>query len=251
METEAADAIPLITILIGVGVLFAARWLLFTGIIWGMLRIQGLNYTWPGLLLTTALASVAYLIPLWFIAAAVAFVIVYAGLKMVTQAEHTDLMFTIVIGNALMYVAGLWMLAAVLPGAEDLRALRDSEDQGAERGSGFFPDYAGMLNQASNTLAQATGRTGTNSAARNGPGTAGRAATPGGIELKGITVMSSGSLAMLKAGDRTETVAEKGLLTVRGPKGVTRYVCESITTNTVVLRRQGSEPPERLTLRLD
>jgi hypothetical protein len=115
-----------------------------------------------------------------------------------------------------------------------------------------------MLNQASNTFTQATGRGDTNVArvaaggktkAKAGqPGAAGKT---GELELKGITMMASGSLAMIRSGDRTETVAVKGLLTVRGAQGVTRYVCESITTNAVVLRLQGSEPPERIELKLE
>ena len=56
---------------------------------------------------------------------------------------------------------------------------------------------------------------------------------------------------MISAGGRTASLGVKESLTVPGKNGVTRYVCESITTNLVVLRVQGSEPPQRIELRLE
>jgi hypothetical protein len=249
------DTTTLVAILIGLGILFVVRWLLFTAIIWGMLRVQSLNFTWPGLLLTTALASVAYFIPLGILAAAVAFVVVYAGLKKVTQAEHTDLMFTIVIGNAVMYVAGLWLLAAVLPDFRDLRGT-DTAAGESEAGTGMLPDYAGIMKQASNTLTEAADRgTGRSVTADTGraPASSGasKTAESGGLQLKGVTVMGSGSLAMIRAGERTVSVSVKESITMREGGRIIRYVCESISTNGVVLRVQRAEPPRRIELRLE
>lgn len=242
------EGISLVAILLGLGVMFVIRWALFTAVVWGLLRLQSLNYTWPGLLLTTALGSLAYFIPLGFLAAAVAFVIVYVGLKKVTEAEHTDLMFSIVISNAIMYVAGLWLLAAVLP---DLRGLHAADDSAAESESSLVPDFAGMINQASNTFSAATGRgeaAGTNRFARMpAPG----GGPVGELQLKGITVMRSGAMAMIQSGGKTVTVGVKESLTLPGKNGVTRYICESIATNLVVLRVHGTEPPQRIELKLE
>lgn len=243
-----AEGISMVALLLGLGVMFLARWALFTAVVWGLLRVQSLNYSWPGLLLTTALGSLAYFIPLGFLAAAVAFVIVYVGLKKVTQAEHTDLMFSIVISNAIMYVAGLWLLGAVLP---DLRGLHAGDEAAEESDSSFLPDYAGMLNEASNTLSSAAGRGGSSGTNRTMTASSPTSGLAEGLQLKGITVMRSGAMAMISVAGKTASFGVKESFTVPGRNGVIRYVCESITTNLVVLRVQGSEPPQRVELKLE
>jgi hypothetical protein len=248
------ESIPLAGVLVGLAIAFVARWFIFTGILWGMLRMQSLNYTWPGLIGTTALGSLAYFIPFPFIGPSVAFAVVYLGLKWVTQAEHTDLMFSIVIGNALMYVAAIWLLAAVLPDFQQVKAgieARQKEE------TSFVPDYAGIIKNASNTFLNAAERGTTNAsraAARTNKAvakTAVPAATVGQIKLKGITMMGTNGLAMLQAGDRISSVGVKESITLPGAQGVTRYICESISTNRVVLLLHGSQPPQRLELKLE
>ena len=260
------EGISLVTIAGYLGLLFIIRWALFTAVIWGLLRVQSLNYTWPGLLLTTAIGSIAYFIPVGFIAAAAAFVIVYIGLKKVTQAEHSDLVFSIVISNAIMYVAGLWLLAAVLPDFHNLRVAAETKAAKEEEETSMIPNYAGMLNKASNTFATAASRgedsgtnqpvskiakAGSNQIAKVSNQAAAATGKATGLKLKGITMMKDGGLAMIQAGDKMETVGEKESITLRDKSGVTRYVCESITTNQVVLLRQGSNPPERIELKLE
>ena len=262
----AEEGISLVTIAGYLGLLFIIRWALFTAVIWGLLRMQSLNYTWPGLLLTTAIGSIAYFIPVGFIAAAAAFVIVYIGLKKVTQAEHSDLVFSIVINNAIMYVAGLWLLAAVLPDFHTLRVAAEAKAAKEEEETSMIPNYAGMLNKASNTFATAASRgedsgtnqpvskiakAGSNQVAKVSNQAAAATGKATGLKLKGITMMNDGGLAMIQAGDKMETVGEKESITLREKSGVTRYVCESITTNQVVLLRQGSNPPERIELKLE
>lgn len=259
------EGISLVTIAGYLGLLFIIRWALFTAVIWGLLRMQSLNYAWPGLLLTTAIGSLAYFIPVGFIAAAAAFVVVYIGLKKVTQAEHSDLVFSIVISNAIMYVAGLWLLAAVLPDFHNLRVAAETKAAKEEETS-MIPNYAGMLNKASNTFATAANRAedsgtnqpvskiakaGSNQVAKVSNQAAAATGKATGLKLKGITMMKDGGLAMIQAGDKMETVGEKESITLREKSGVTRYVCESITTNQVVLLRQGSNPPERIELKLE
>lgn len=238
-------------ILTVLGGLFVARWILFTIVIWGLLRVQKLNYTWPGLLLTTALGSVAYFIPLGFVAAAAAFVIVYIGLKIVTQAEHTDLMFSIVISNAIMYVASLWLITAFLP---DLKTMREAVNGNEERQLAAIPDYAGMMNKASNTFANAASRGNPDQA----PAKTGSKFTPStiiakaaGLRLKGITMMRGGGLAMIQSDGRTESIGVKESITVKASSGIVRFTCQSITTNRVTLVLQGSNPPRTVELKLE
>lgn len=230
------------------GALFVARWIVFTIVIWGLLRIQNLNYTWPGLLLTTALGSVAYFIPLGFIAAAAAFIIVYIGLKLVTQAEHIDLRFTIVISNAIMYVASIWMITAFLPDIHTLQAAARSKE---DKELSSIPDYVGMMSKASNTIAKAANRgkpdevpaLTANRRPVNAPAL--------GLKLKGITMMGNDGLAMIQANGRTESVGIKESITVKTPAGVVRYICQSVTNNKVVLELDGSNPPRTIELKLE
>jgi hypothetical protein len=129
--------------------------------------------------------------------------------------------------------------------------LHVADETTEESEASFLPDYAGMLNQASNTFGTAAERgktAGTN--ALSGP-LALTGGQTGGLQLKGITVMRSGALAMIQAGGKTASVSVKESLTVPGKNGVTRYVCEAIATNLVVLRVQGSEPPQRIELKLE
>lgn len=248
MDIHGISIEKILTIL---GGLFVARWILFTFVIWGLLRVQKLNYTWPGLLFTTALGSVAYFIPLGFVAAAAAFVIVYIGLKIVTQAEHTDLMFSIVISNAIMYVASLWLITAFLPDIKTIRAAaRTTEDK--ELSS--IPDYAGMMTKASNTFVNAANR-GNPDQPPEKPGTKAAGsitlAKATGLRLKGITMMGSSGLAMIQANGRTESIGVKESITVKGASGIVRYTCQSISTNEVTLVLQGSNPPRTVELKLE
>lgn len=240
--------IPVVKIVTILGGLFVARWILFTIVIWGLLRVQKLNYTWPGLLFTTALGSIAYFIPIGFIAAAAAFIVVYIGLKIVTQAEHVDLMFSIVISNAIMYVASLWLITALLP---DLKTMREAVNGKEERELSAIPDYAGMMNKASNTITRAASRGKPGSAATIAGGRASANVNTAGLALKGITMMGNGGLAMIKSGNRTESIGVKESITVKGPSGITRYICQTITTNKVVLVLQDSNPPKTVELKLE
>lgn len=247
-------SIPWAGVLMGLAIAFFARWLIITGILWGMLRMQGLNYHWPGLIATAALGSLAYFIPFPFIGPSVAFAVVYLGLKWVTQAEHTDLMFSIVIGNALMYVAGIWLLAAILPDFGEVKAKYDASQTNE---TSFLPDYVGIMKNASNTLIHAAERGATNANSATGKATkpvakpAAPAAKSGALKLKGITMMGTNGLALIQAGDRISSVGVKESISLPGAQGVARYTCESITTNRVVLLLQGSQPPQRLELKLE
>ena len=98
--------------------LFAALWI--------MIKIQKLNYNFPGLLGSAALVSGLdraldtvlghflgnYLAT--YISAPVTLVVLIICIAKVTQADRVDVLFTIVVGYALMFGMNLWLFGALL-----------------------------------------------------------------------------------------------------------------------------------------
>jgi hypothetical protein len=91
----------------------AAGWLVYTAVLWLLLKIQRLNYTRRGLFTSTAAAVAVQQIP-WvggYLSVPVLFFCVWKS----TKADLVpDVVFTVVITGALMFCVNLWVLGSLL-----------------------------------------------------------------------------------------------------------------------------------------
>lgn len=97
--------------MIGLGVYFVVRFVLLSGALWALLRAQDLNYTIPGLLGSSALASLCDMIPLMGHPLAAA-VLLFCVLKL-TGAHLVDVRFTVTISYAIMFLVQMLVLSAM------------------------------------------------------------------------------------------------------------------------------------------
>lgn len=88
-------------------------WLVYTVLLWLMIKIQRLNYSLRGLLVSSAIAVAVNQIPVVgvYLSAAVLLLCI----RKVTGADMVpDVVFTVVIAGALMFCVDLWVLGAVM-----------------------------------------------------------------------------------------------------------------------------------------
>jgi hypothetical protein len=93
---------------------FAARAIVLTLLLWLMIKLQKLDYNFPGLLGSAALASALDMIPYFGHYLAVA--ILYLCVWKVTHASlMPDAVFTVAVAYALMLAANLFLFPFILP----------------------------------------------------------------------------------------------------------------------------------------
>lgn len=207
--------------------LFAALWI--------MIKIQKLDYNFPGLLGTAAIVSgldraldtvLGHFLGIYlanYISAPIILVVLIICVSKVTHADRVDVMFTIVVGYALMFGMNLWLFGALLG---DLRPSAGSSKE--------FD--AAMQQQETNKVEQTPIKTNQPVPSLRQPATnapAGLAAHPGPAPpvaktnglffVKGITLNGSNSAVTLQTGKRTYTLSlgESALTqTANGPVSV-------------------------------
>lgn len=115
-----------IIILVVIGL---AKWLIYTGLLWGMLRVQGLNYNWPGLLGSSFAATALGYIPI--VGPYVGWAVLVLCLWKMTHADIApDVLFTVTIAGALMFCVNLfaigWLMGNLNVVAPGMAAMRHS-----------------------------------------------------------------------------------------------------------------------------
>src|SRR5208282_499739 len=105
---------------------FAVQTVFLFGALWIMIKIQKLDYNFPGLLGAAAIVSGLdraldtvlghflgnYLAT--YISAPITLIVLIICISKVTHADRVDVMFTIVVGYALMFGMNLWLFGALL-----------------------------------------------------------------------------------------------------------------------------------------
>jgi hypothetical protein len=198
--------------------------------LWIMIKVQKLDYNFPGLLGTAAIVSGLdrvldtvlghflgdYLAT--YISAPIILVALIICISKVTHADRVDVMFTIVVGYALMFGMNLWLFGALLG---DLRPSAGSSRE--------FDTIAEQ--QETNEVVQTAIQTNqpvqnTHPSVSNAP--AKLAAQPAGIttnlfSVKGVARDASKSAVTIQTGKRTYTImlGESALTqTTNGPVSV-------------------------------
>jgi hypothetical protein len=221
--------------------------------LWIMIKLQKLDYNFPGLLGSAALVSgldraLATVLGHFFgiylasyISAPIILVVLIVCISKVTHADRVDVMFTIMVGYALMFGMNLWLFGALMG---DLRpSARNSGEFGTvtqqpETNEVF--QTAIKTNQPVQNAHQPAPSAPANLAAQPSPAQTAEEMA-GLFSVKGITRNGSNSAVTIQTGKRTYTIllGESALTqTTNGPVSV-RF--KELGDSWVVLTIDGTE----------
>lgn len=225
---------------------FAVQTVFLFAALWIMIKIQKLDYNFPGLLGTAALVSGLdrvldtvlghflgdYLAT--YISAPITLVALIICISKVTHADKVDVMFTIMVGYALMFAMNLWLFGALLgdlrPSAGNSRELDTVAEQ-----------------QETNELDQTAIRT--NQPATNAPARLAAQPKPAKpvevttnlFSVKGIARNGSNSAVTIQTGKRTYTISLGESALTQTPKGLVSVRFKELGDGWVVLTINGEE----------
>lgn len=239
------DPISIVHI-VGVVVLSLAKWLVYTGLLWGMLKIQKLNYNVLGLFGSSLAATLVALIP--YGGSYLSYVVLVLCLWKCTGAEIApDILFTVGISGALMFCVNLFVIGTLMGSVRpDLAANArggygptERMDPGSEATAGLddgdetATNFSGVLPGAP-----------TNGAAKSVDSIHAEA---GPLVLKGLTLTSKRASAMISDGSHVYSVFPGESFTASVGSAPARYRCEEISRTNVTLR---TDDGQRLVLRI-
>jgi hypothetical protein len=244
-----------IAIMIGMGV---SHWLIYTGLLWLMIKIQKLDYNLLGLFGSSLAATVLGYIP--FVGFYVGWVVLVICLWKCTGADIApDVLFTVGVAGALMFCVKLFAIGALmthlalagpslLMGGEADGAGADAEEtllehRGGRPTSSPNDDDIRGISPLSNLRPQPQAVpviSNTLPAVVITSSAEGRFLT-GRLKLKGVNVNASGKSAMITDGTQIHTVGPGEILSVAGSNGRVTLVCEDITQSSVTLALEHGE----------
>lgn len=243
-----------IMIVIGLG-----KWLIYTGLLWGMIKIQKFDYNVLGLFASSLVATALGYIP--FVGHYIGWVVLVLCLWKCTGAPIApDVFFTVGIAGALMFCVNLFVIGALmgdltLPVAAlharanaGQNAFDDSEEIEQPDGATNFLKLAGnpwrQTNAAvtrSNPAPQMASLVARSVApVAVAPTVEGRALAAK-LSLKGVGMNGSGKSAMIADGRQIFTVGLGDLVSVPSAQGTVTMVCEDITQTSVTLALERGE----------
>lgn len=231
---------------------FVVQTVFLTLALWIMIKVQKLDYNFPGLLGSAALAcAVDNILNLalrpWFdgmstyISAPFFLVVLYVCLKKLTNADHVDVIFTMCVGGALRFGMNLWLIGMLMG---DLRPSARNSDE--------FETSAPQ--PETNEVQQIATRTNqpVQTAHQTAPGaTAGLAAQPKPEQLvetatnlfsvKGVSRNGSKSAVTIQTGKRTYTISLGESALTQTSKGPVSVRFKELGDGWVVLTINGKE----------
>jgi hypothetical protein len=187
-------------------------WLIYTGLVWGMIKVQRLNYNVLGLFASTGLAVLVSWIPWvgWKLSYPV---LLFCLWKCTGEDIVPDILFTVGVAGALMFAVNLFVIGALMGDIRPSAAFARDMDESA-------------LVEVQEEPEQAP----TNAPAKPRP-----AQTPAGLNLKGVSVNAGNSLAMIGSGNQLFTIGIGEGFTMRSPQGPLKVRCEEIHRDHVLL----------------
>jgi hypothetical protein len=216
-----------------------AQWLIYTGLLWCMIKIQKMNYNLLGLLASSAAATLVEHIP--FAGFYLSFVVLVIGLRKCTRADIApDILFTVGIAGAFMFCVNLWLLGSLMGDLRpDFGAAKDLDVSASELAEETtLNEESDEAPEASRTAIQAKPQKPVKSA-RDHP-------QAKQIALKGIAFNPSRPLAMIGSGTQNHTVAAGEAMDLRLNNGLVKVRCEQITRSAVLLSIEGETVELRL-----
>ncbi len=225
--------------------LFAALWI--------MIKIQKLDYSFLGLLGTAALVSgldraldtvLGHFLGMYlanYISTPIILVVLIICVSKVTHADRVDVMFTIVVGYALMFGMNLWLFGALMGD------LRPSAGNSGEIDADLQPPETNAVQQiatGTNQPVQGAHQPSTNAPARLAAQP--KAAKPIEVttnlfSVKGITQNGSNSAVTIQTGKRTYTISLGESALTQTSKGPVSVRFKELGDGWVVLTINGEE----------
>lgn len=232
-----------IAMFLGIAVVTAVKWLVYTGLLWGMIRIQKLNYNVLGLFGSSLAATLVAFIP--YVGTYLSYAVLVLCLWKCTGAEIApDVLFTVGISSALMFCLNLFAIGALMGEIRpDLSANARDDAPLADFADAEMDEDSDTDDEESDEPDVVAVKTNTVPVAAVVP-----ASTAGGpLRLKGLTVNSLRPSAMVSDGTRVYTIYAGDSFTADMGKGRSRLRCEEISKAGVIL---STSEGERLHLRL-
>jgi hypothetical protein len=240
-----------------VAAITVVKWLVYTGLVWIMIKIQKMQYNALGLFGATALAVALQFVPVagnylsWA-------ALVYC-LWLVTRADIApDIAFTVAIPGAIMFCLNLWAFSALMGEIRpDLKyANRDAVKHEAKANTNEtkLSGPAKVLGAARDLVKKIGERAQTNVDFSTPPALAKTGTTPlpsqvkplgnsrlKGVALKGITLDAQNPTAMVTAQGHFFTVGQGEEVTIPLSEGKISMRCDLIEKNGVTVTVNGDQ----------
>jgi len=211
--------------IIAMGIGTAVQWLVYTALLWLMIKIQKLDYNLAGLLGSSLLATVIGLIPV--VGPYLGWAVLVVCLWKCTGADIApDVLCTVSIAGALMFCFNLFLLGSLMGELRpDLTVVSAQE--------AAVPAKDDEKDKADSPASSRSARTPAPEKSF--------VPAPRELVLKGITVKSSGSMAMVFDGGRLHTLAKGEAFLAQTAEGRIKLRCDEITDAGVVLTTDHGE----------
>ncbi len=230
------------------------QWAIYTFLLWVMIKIQKMQYNLPGLLGSSALATLIGHIPV--VGAYLSWAVLVFCLWKVTREDIVpDVVFTVGVAGAIMFCLNLWVFAALLghlrpscepnlaedPPAFEMAGFTESDEPPGEPEPEPEPAPPPPARVAESTaqkrplaaaVAAAASLISGNKAASKPPGPSAAAL---GLALKGVVLHSTKPSAMILAANRLHTLAVGDDIAFNAPQGRVTIRCVSIDKSGVGL----------------
>jgi len=236
----------ILVLFIGFAVQFTVQMVFLFVALWIMIKLQKLDYNFPGLLGTAALASgvdctLNRFFGIWFgpfsgyFAAPFFLIVLYVCLrKLLTSADHVDVIFTMCVGGALRFAMYVFLFTALLP---DLRPSARNTDEFET--SAPQPETNEVRQIAGKTNSPPPGAT-AGLAAQPKPGQLVETAT-NLFSVKGVSRNGSKSAVTIQTGKRTYTISLGEAALTQTSKGPVSVRFKELGDGWVVLAINGQE----------
>lgn len=216
----------------------AFKWLVYTGLLWGMIKIQKLNYNVLGLF-GSSLAWV-FISEIPYFGVYLSYVVLVICLWKCTGADIApDVIFTVGIASALMFCVNLWVIGALMG---DLRPDFKAKARGESDATELADMDAGEESDDDAPAEPAAKPTTPTPAATAAPQPKpADAKSSGPLTLKGISFNAGRPLVMISDGSRVHTVTTGETFAVTSPQGRIKWRCEQVTKTAVTLKSDQGE----------
>jgi len=212
----------------------AFKWLVYTGLLWGMIKIQKLNYNVLGLFGSSLAWVLIGEIP--YFGVYLSYLVLVICLWKCTGAEIApDVLFTVGIASALMFCVNLWVIGALMgdlrPGFKAEARGGDDTSEMAEMDTEEDPDEedTGAEDAATKPVPAAT-------TAAPQPKTSDAKLNNGALSLKGISFNAGRPLVMISDGNRVHTITTGETFAAVTAQGRVKWLCEQVTKTSVTLK---------------
>jgi hypothetical protein len=207
---------------------FLAHGAILLLLLWIMIKIQDLNYNFPGLLGSAALGSALDMIP--YFGHSLAVPVLYLCIWKVTRASlFPDAAFTVVVAYALMFAVNVFLLASLMGDLRPHDRLAVGDENVSREAANDFPAV-----EASQPAPVTAAKPAQNTPVKPVDGIASQ------FSVKGVTRNADKSAVTLLAGKKTYTIFLGQLVSVQTDDGLVSVRFTDLGTDWVTLNIHGA-----------